>query len=269
MIPLNITAAPVNLPFDIIGCAEYTMNMAQTLTQALESIAPALQDAALDHKSPIFNAMFKDGSASTKTFVHKILKNIASGAGALNLQPYPKIPTAPSFVCVTPYTTDLSKMIGLDLWGLCTQPAAGQAYYVHEFPYIFLCPSFWRIPMAPSFPDCPSVRRNRWEGFGQGLANYASYLLIHEMVHFYLGESSTGGGTQPPEAYLINDCVGLSAYLSRHNPQNYQNYVACTDRPLSQIPTFRNLADVRQWLINDARMLQIPENHHYYSDQVI
>ena len=116
--------------------------------------------------------------------------------------------------------------MGLDVWYDCHEPGAGQAFYIIDFSFIFLCPSFWAAPAAPSFPDCPSVRKNQWTGMGQYLANYESYLLVHEMVHFYLGGESLGMMTVPREAYLINDCVALSSFTSIRNPQSYQNYVA-------------------------------------------
>lgn len=170
--------------------------------------------------------MFKNGS--TKTFVRGILHRIVSHYPRKNLQPYPKIPTTPNFACVTPYTTEYYKFLDIDAYTWCIQPDAGQAFYVMGVRFIFLCPSFWAVPAAPSFPDCPSVQKNQWVGPGQYLSNYRSYLLIHEMVHFYLGDESLGTHTDPPETYLLNDCVGLNSFISIRNPQNYQNYVART-----------------------------------------
>ena len=144
----------------------------------------------------------------------------------MNLEPFPNIPTAPNFVCVTPFTAEIFKAQGLDIWRDCHEPGAGQLFYVMGISFIFLCPSFWGRPAAPSFPDCPSVRKNWWTGEGQNLANYLAYYLIHEMVHFYLGGESLGISTSPPEVYPINDCVALSTFNSIRNPQNYQNYVA-------------------------------------------
>ena len=227
MVPLNETAAPSNALISIKGCAEYTMNMAQYVNDVPDAIKPALEDAALPYKSDIFNALFKDASSSTKTFVHKILASIASGTGILDLKPNPQIPTAPTIVCVSPLTIKVYDIPGTDLWDLCTAKPAGPAFYLLGYAYIFICPSFWTMPPVPTFPDCPSIRRNQFAGPGRYLAGYASYLIIHEMVHFYLQGASLLSHTDPPEVYPINDCVALDAYNSRRNPQNYQHYVAC------------------------------------------
>lgn len=41
---------------------------------------------------------------------------------------------------------------------------------------------------------------------------YPGYLLIHDMVHLYPSTDSLGAGTNPLEAYLIDDCVRFITY---------------------------------------------------------
>lgn len=55
---------------------------------------------------------------------------------------------------------------------------------------------------------------------------YQSYVLIHEIMHFYLQTHSLSGTTIPPEQYSLNGCVGLSPLHSLHNPTNFQIYMA-------------------------------------------
>ena len=73
---------------------------------------------------------------------------------------------------------------------------------------------------------CPSVVRNQFLGSGQYFASYLTYIVVHEMVHFYLGTASLGVSTDPPETYPINDVIALDMTDSIHNPMNYQFYLA-------------------------------------------
>ena len=73
---------------------------------------------------------------------------------------------------------------------------------------------------------CPSVRNNQFIGGGEALSMYLTYLVIHEMVHFYLGKASLAAFTDPPEIYPINECVALDPLNLVHSPQSYQFYVA-------------------------------------------
>ena len=51
-------------------------------------------------------------------------------------------------------------------------------------------------------------------------------MLIHEMVHFYLGKRGLGWSTEPMEKYALDDAVKFDFRLSLRNPQNYQAFVA-------------------------------------------
>ena len=195
------------------------------LTKAVAALTPALNDVGLGLNSRHgFKALFKDGA--TSTYVRGILRGIATAQALTGLEPDPSVPSAPRFACVTPSTSSQHKFIEIDLWKYCSQPDAGQAFYLGASSYIFLCPSFWWGDVAPAVRTCPSVRSNRFLGSGEALGGYMTYLVIHEMVHFYLGKASLGPFTDPPEVYPINDCVALDPLDSVHNPQNYQFYVA-------------------------------------------
>lgn len=165
----------------------------------------------------------------TSVFVQSVLRSIASAYKLEGLLPHPRVPSAPHFACVNTDTIRRYRFLDSDPYELCTMPGApGQAFYVMGTSYIFLCPSFWRGQVEPQRDKniCPSVTNNRFLDGGETLAGYASYLLIHEMVHFYLQAASLGIYTHPPEIYPINYCVGLDAMNSIRNPQNYQFYVA-------------------------------------------
>ena len=220
----NINLTSLNYPFIISGCGEFTMNLGLALDQTFSSVLPALQDVDRGNNSPLFKALFK--ADSTKSFVRGVLHRIASHYPLYDLAPFPQIATTPNFACVTEYTRGIFSFTAIDIMAQCELSQGGAAFWVAGVSYIFLCPAFWRVPVQPTFSDCPSVRKNQWAGPGISLANYQTYLLVHEMVHFYLGLSSLGAHTVPKEVYPINDCVGLNSYNSLHNPQNYQYYVA-------------------------------------------
>ena len=82
--------------------------------------------------------------------------------------------------------------------------------------------------MQPSPPRsfCPTVKRNRFVGEQTLLSEYRTYVLIHEMLHFYLGINTLSPSTVPREQYELNDCVALDKQDSLRNPANYQNYIA-------------------------------------------
>ena len=221
----NITVRPEKVSFSIFDCGEYTADLARTLDEAVLTVGSVLQTVGYGNKSPVFRALFKVGD--TREFVQEVLERIAFGTKMINLLPNPFIPTRPNFACVTPETEAKYKFLKGSAYKSCIRPGQGQAFIIAGTSYIFLCPSFWTRPAWPSFPDCPYVRKNQWVGLGQALTSYRGYLLMHEMVHFYLGGSSLGYPPNSPEVYEMNDCVGLGPYDSLHNPQNYQNYVAC------------------------------------------
>ena len=199
--------------------------MVKVLSLAGTALTPALNDVrlGLDSKHG-FRALFKDGA--TSTYVRGILRSIASAQPVTGLNPDPSVPTAPRFACVVPSTTSQYGFLGFDAWIYCHLPGVGLAFYVGGASYIFLCPHFWQYEIAPRRNTCPSVRYNQFLGRGDPLSLYLTYMVIHEMVHFYLGWASLGPNSDPPELYAINDCVGLNPLNSVHNPANYHFYVA-------------------------------------------
>ena len=199
--------------------------MVNLLSLAGAALTPALNDVelGLDSKHG-FRALFKDGA--TSTFVRGILRSIASARQLTGLHPDPSVPTAPRFACVAPSTTSQYWFLSFDAWVYCHLPNAGMAFYIGGSSYIFLCPQFWQYRIAPQKSICPSVRYNQFVGVGDPLGLYLTYMIIHEMVHFYLGWDSLGPESHPPEMYPINSCVGLNSFNSVHNPSNYHFYVA-------------------------------------------
>ena len=168
--------------------------------------------------------MFKRNNAQDP--VRHILEGIAYAIRLPNLEPNPTVLSKPTFMCVGPNTgSPLHYLYGLDLSAQCAH-GIGQAFYVMGGSYIFLCPTFWLAPVAPPTPACPSVFGNIWPESAAHVASYLTYVLIHELAHFYLGTGSLGMQSVPSEVYPINGCVALDRSNSIRNPQNYQYYVA-------------------------------------------
>ncbi|KAL8854334.1 MAG: hypothetical protein Q9221_000820 [Calogaya cf. arnoldii] len=114
--------------------------------------------------------------------------------------------------------------------------------------YIFLCENFLKlttIPLGPAKKYCPHITGNRFTVPAelQRLANYKTYVLIHEMVHFYVGKYSLGFTSIPPESYASNICVNFDMKTSLRSPMNFQYFVGmvdnkCTEAPNPFLPPF-------------------------------
>ena len=218
----NLTAA---FPNFIENCGPYAESLFQLMIKVRAILSPAIKDAEKGTSSTHgFETFFRDSTVSP--YVRNILGKIADLAELKNLLPNPWIPSSPRFTCVKPETVTEYPFIMIDPWLNCLHNVGTFALYALGTKYIFLCPSFWLAPSAPTSPNCPDVANNMFREIGNTLASYQVYMLIHEMVHFYLREYTLGPLSIPPEAYLLNDCVALNAYTGKLNPQNYQYYVA-------------------------------------------
>ena len=222
----NITGAPPGFPFPIVGCGHYTGNMVQILSLALNDLPVVIDDTRNGvHSSYGFKAWFKSDKAST--YVRQILWSIATAQPLEGLMPEPNIPTAPHFLCITSATTHLYPFLPADLFLHCHVAGRLASFYLGGTRYIFICPNFWHYQVVPPRRNCPSVVRNQFRAnYYSNFAEYSMYILVHELVHFYLGAASLSMYTEPPETYPINDVVALDMKDSIHNPMNYQYYLA-------------------------------------------
>ncbi len=205
--------------------------MVQVIDAAIAAIAPAIRDAeqygARSHHG--FKAMFKnDGSVP---LVVSMLRSLAALTALPYLQPTPHLFQKPRFACVNAETIHRYPFITIDLQVFCSRgPYA--SFYVLNTSYIFVCPIFWSLEPYPDNPPslsgrCPQVNQNAFITYpGYEVYHYQSYIIIHELTHFYLQHTSLTGLTIPAEQYQLNGCVALNAPASLFNPQNFQTYVA-------------------------------------------
>ena len=154
--------------------------------------------------------------------------------------------SGPEFVCVKSDTLLRYKHLKFDPYIFCQQPRS-YAAWARQSRYIFLCDFFFEQPLSPPSIEpqssrpantCLKVnrRRNSFVGFGNIVCLYQKYMLIHEMVHFYLGSKTLGWKTQPSEEYDLTKCVRFSEQLSLRNPQNYQAFVAMVEQRCVEAP---------------------------------
>ena len=144
------------------------------------------------------------------------------------LEPWPLLPTQPQFACATKTAIHIYPFLDHDPWQIC-QFSPFAAFYAPGTSYIFLCPRFFYYPEVPqdmTGRNCPGVLGNQWTPSERNLYDYQTYILLHEMIHFYLQSHTLTGVTIPPEQYGLDGCVALSPMNSLHNPTNYQAYIA-------------------------------------------
>ncbi|KAL8712958.1 MAG: hypothetical protein Q9220_002816 [cf. Caloplaca sp. 1 TL-2023] len=205
----------------------YRYQIQVALDLGKEPLGAAINSAKQGIASPNgFRAWYKNNGAIGP--VTRMLKNIQLLKPIRGLKPSRFSASQPEFVCVKQDTVDRFPHLTGDPYAQCER-SGNFAMVLRGFKYVFLCEKFFTLKIAPIGPptrNCPRVVNNEFERTGYRLADYQKYVLIHEMVHFYLGQSSLGFDTDPQEMYYLNQCVNLDAKDSLDNPMNYQYFVA-------------------------------------------
>lgn len=208
------------------------------IVSALDNLRVALDLAVSDVKassyapSRAFQTFFKDPSYTP--FVSAILTNISSGNSMSPPNSYSN--GAPLFTCVT-RTGQLSyerrtmsgaKVIS-DAYTTCVHSLNVPIFLLIGTMYIVVCSNLWRDQFKVSIParNCPSVNTaiNRFRGSGASLGRYLPWLLLEELVHYYL--AATNAGAEPlPNIFDVNKCARLGAEQSSRNAHSYIFYAA-------------------------------------------
>ncbi|MCJ1377643.1 hypothetical protein MMC17_000739 [Xylographa soralifera] len=236
----------INGGFSLESCSVYYSTVMHNVLKASRlALSLAIKDLSQHrlNSSYGFEAMFKTEENMYK--VYSVLLNMETGHSSAHHTSPTRSKAAPRFVCVTPEITSIPELPGLNPYEHC-QIGDTIAAYVRPSRYILLCERFWSYLAAPEpgSRNCPSVANNEFvDDQSSRVSMYQSYLVIHEMVHYYLQEPSLNQETNPPEVYDLNECVALSATDSERNPSNYQFYVAfvqqnCTQAPNPSLPPF-------------------------------
>lgn len=210
--------------WEIEDCGLNKKPLLQVIRTAVNLLPFILNDLDKGAGSNVrFTAMFK--SESYRWQVREMLELIVKQKKIPGLEPNPKSDSAPSFACASPHTLAQYPWLLTDLWPQCQTATALTLLYGR---FIFICPQFFSLPEAPKFQGeyCMGVQGNMFYGPKEGALGYQTYIIIHEILHFYLGVGSLGPSSRPREKYLPNELVALNAYNSYRNPTNYQLYIS-------------------------------------------
>ncbi|KAL6716397.1 hypothetical protein ACLMJK_005963 [Lecanora helva] len=160
----------------------------------------------------------------------------------------------PTFVCVAQDTAAYYSHLDLpyDPWWRCLRPPQdgrpNEAFYVDWTPLIFVCPDFFKKTLAPQpsrgSSGCPKTINNQFIGDENAFYKaYQTYILLYQLIRFYLRSKGLGPATVPREAFDWNVCVSYSARASIVNPTNILLYIAmveqrCSAEPDPKFPPF-------------------------------
>lgn len=232
------------------NCGDRTFDIHERVDQIKMLAQPALADARLYGVDSDFGfrAIFKTDEAQES--VMAILDHIYYLRGKAKLRPRPDTISNPRISCVTEDSAILYDYLnlGYDPWHRClvggSRSTPIQAFYAEGTIYTFLCPAFFVQPPISKGIHCPSVTNNRFSGdAGIFYRNYQTYILLYQLLRFYLGENALTSHTDPKEQLDWNDCVRLNTLNSVLNPTNFQIYIAlvsqeCTSWPNPFSPPF-------------------------------
>ena len=91
-----------------------------------------------------------------------------------------------------------------------------------------LCPWFFTYKQKPVKKTCFAVDRatNRFRAYGLLVQETRVYVLLHELVHIYIGTVIDQNQQRVAgEVMTLNECWSLSGASARYNPSNFAFYV--------------------------------------------
>ena len=216
------------------NCGDKFWDISHVVDQARALARLALVDA---HSNGVdstfgFKAMFKEDEAQKA--VVTMLDHIYYLIGKRNLKPRLDRLTPPRLACVTEGSAWLYGFLdlGYDPWHRCLvggpHSTPVQAFYAENTVYTFLCPAFFVQPPVSTRNHCPLVTNNQFSGdSGVFYGKYQIYILLYQLIRFYLGHNALTSHTDPQEQLDWNACLCLNMLDSVLNPTNLQVYIAC------------------------------------------
>ncbi|MCJ1482537.1 hypothetical protein MMC06_002703 [Schaereria dolodes] len=235
--------------FRIENCGEKAQGLAGVLKSAQSALRIAISDANLGIQSHHgFNSFFKtDGNVE---YIENILTKMSKGTPIMVKDGVEEVQVSPTFVCVS---EDMQQSywfsIGQGPYDLCVRTQNALAIHDEFLNVIYLCSAFLALPERPTGRNCPSIDTisNTFQGNNKTFFQYQTYVVVHELVHYYSEGQDLDLASDPPETYDWNACVALSAEASIRNPNNFKIYVAavqqgCTDFPIPPVPDLANSA---------------------------
>jgi len=231
--PLKTPLRAENGGFDVAACTpDETELIREGIKLSQAAAREALQDVPKGRFSKFgFWTLFKTQANVVK--VQRILENLAA------MPPMPHLwrdaadqTSSPVFVCLSEDTEDELLQNSLRR---CKVYRKEPAYRLENTAFIILCPPYFRYPLAPRRPEkqrkyCPTLQHNQYVGEHRKLINYQFQVLLHQLVHFYLGPEDVYNAVRAEvlkETYELNGIVAQRAAHARLTPNAYSYYVAC------------------------------------------
>lgn len=215
-------------PFSIYNCAEKTILVERDLDLIQTALKSVAADTHFGTASPAYEAFFKDSIYDT--FVDEVISNVTEGAPLLKTN-NKRTPQSPFIVCVRGPGIKVEDAGGeRDIYDQCKNENWA-ALYKPQTNWIFLCPLFFQVVQKASTPAayCPAIVDDQFEENGQEgkLVQNQMWILMHELVHFYLDSSPGPATSSARETYSINESFRLRARQAISNAQSYVWYSAC------------------------------------------
>ena len=180
-----------------------------------------------------FQAFFKDNQY--ENFIEEMFVNITNGnalekPGSASAEP-------PTIACLSgPGEATENTTAGVrDLFEICSGNPKYAAFYRASSKWIFLCPEFFTFPQQTPQPIsqyCPTVEDGYFvQAFWMRLVQNQMYILMHEILHFYLDSAPYPSTDAVTEVTDINVAFNLAALDAVSNAESYVIYDA--SKPLA------------------------------------
>ena len=176
---------------------------------------------AMDSSShPAFDALF---NGVPHDQVKEVLQSVASGDFSHswaneNQSSYQH--WQPIVYCATANSTLFQRIFS----DYCISPQYTGFYLGESYPVVF-CPSFFSKALYPVNSECYPIEGQRFQTDSSYLVQTQTTILLHELVHAYLGERHYETKTGH-EVYDINKCMTFGPEISKFNVASYDLYVA-------------------------------------------
>ncbi len=211
-------------PYYVQNCKSNNKNITTLLNTLRHTLQPVLTDLRSTTSSDAYNTFFKD--ITHAPYVQRVFSNITEG---VSVSPEPGTqPWAPRFVCVDgqDQVTFSENYDRVDAFTRCHDLGEAPAYILLATPYIVICPAFFTQAAIPvqSTASCLTVdsHRNKFVQDGKSLIKYQLWLILHELVHYYVYSIEE----DTIDIYGINFCLALPGRSAVLNAQSYVYYVA-------------------------------------------
>ena len=228
----NTTSVKVG-NYNVAFCDNLTTTVREDLQLLWENLLGVEKATDAGIANPAFQAFFKDNQY--ETFIQQMFVNITNG----NALPKPELstPEAPTIACLTgPGEATENTTAGVrDLFEICSGNPKYAAFYRAQSNWIFLCPEFFNFPQQtpqPASQYCPNVEDNYFvQAYWMNLVQNQMYILMHEILHYYLDSAPYPSTDAVTEVTDINVAFNLAALDAVSNAESYVIYDA--SKPLS------------------------------------